>query len=636
MLFPALLLATLLIPGLLICGLLRVREYRFLFAVVLSYFYFIVLLSLAGTFSFSANDLTMLYGVSLLVLGLAVFLGKRWRRPEYTGIYQQLFSTTLSIWTVVTILIFVSLYHWLFGVYDEVPSDIYQHLRYATRALEGLNEDLYQGSVLGFWEKRNIGKVWYELIAWISYISATPLTKSYPSTMVVNSLIFVLAAASCADRMFKPFALTRKNQQLAILLTGFFLISQMGINVYSYIRYYSYAPTIINFVVYFGGLVCILNLFESYDQKIRAALILLIALAVSTTVHFQEGLFLMVAIILMILWTSVAKLWQFRTMGPKRIAWPIIAFVAVIGFCVCAYIYIRLDTEFFAPEHNRIIALDIILPVFGQLYVLDPAYQFIHVVTIWGILIYFLFLINFKYFCNQPFIILGMLSPLLTVFNPVFVDMFIRLDQSTTLWRLSFFIPLHFVAGLLVVILIEKLRQASVVGRLLRCASIAMMFLLLLPSLAMVPLNAYAKLTLGKVGSENRFAYWQDFIEYLTNIENDRRILTDPITGYLIAAFTHHRSYNYKFLPSLGYYRNTFVFDDYEDFPLSRYSGKLIIVNMRNGADSLSGELSGHWHKNVLRISDYYPQNLLDHLENNPDKFEQQWQNNNIRIYYIK
>ena len=40
-----------------------------------------------------------------------------------------------------------------------------------------------------------------------------------------------------------------------------------------------------------------------------------------------------------------------------------------------------------------------------------------------------------------------MLIPFFTVFNPFFTDLFLRLTDSTVLWRFCFLIPIHYVAA---------------------------------------------------------------------------------------------------------------------------------------------------------------------------------------------
>jgi hypothetical protein len=245
-------------------------------------------------------------------------------------------------------------------------------------------------------------------------------------------------------------------------------------------------------------------------------------------------------------------------------------------------------------------------------------------------------LFHLKKLSNQPFLILGMLSPVITVFNPLFVDLFIRLEETKVLWRLCYFIPLHFVAAAVCILLWQCVSRSSFPKQLICSIALLSLFLLLLPSVGPVKLNIYAKTTLERVGIANRVEHWKDMIEFLDTLDNKYEILTDPISGYMISAFTPHRTFQYKFLTGRWYDERPFLFDNYDQFPLSEYNGKLLVVNNRNGDPSRTGELSHHWHKDVLRLSDYYSTALVVHLETNPDRFEKLWSRDRISIYLIR
>jgi hypothetical protein len=59
------------------------------------------------------------------------------------------------------------------------------------------------------------------------------------------------------------------------------------------------------------------------------------------------------------------------------------------------------------------------------------------------------------------------------------------------------------------------------------------------------------------------------------------------------------------------------------------------IVNLRNGNESDTGERSGHWHRQVLRVTEYYSDKLLPHLQEHPDRFKKLWSSSDIFIYRI-
>ena len=103
----------------------------------------------------------------------------------------------------------------------------------------------------------------------------------------------------------------------------------------------------------------------------------------------------------------------------------------------------------------------------------------------------------------------------------------------------------------------------------------------------------------------------------------------------MLDALTEYQSFNYKFLPSRSYYSYPFAFENYDDFPLSKYAGRLLIVNLRNGNKSPAGEISGHWRPGIMQVSDYYTEALLPHLKENPDRFMELWSNNGIYVYRI-
>ena len=640
MLYLMLFLGLFFIPGFLISGLINTRQHRFLYSITLSYFCSILVAVLGVALSMSAHQLAL--GYSMVIAGLLLVAIYRYlqRNPRPYGhqrwLFDAMFSTTLSPVTVALVLVSGIGYHWIFGIYDEIPSDLYQHLAYANNVYEKIRNGGFAENFHSIKFMIRIDRIWYVLLGWATYISGMQVHETFSYTIVTSVLIFMIAVAAVADRIFRSFQLSPLRHQLAILFTVFFVFTQMGINVFSFVRYYGYAPTMINFVVYFSGLVCLLDLFGKCRGSARSIAILVIAVIVGCLVHLQEGLFILMAGGLLAIWHCVAVILEKRSQGTAGILLPVIVLTAIAMLGAGFYIWLRINYNLAPFYHHKVIALPFSVPLMGPLFVLDPNYQFIRVVTIWGVLIYLLFFGFFKYFCKQPLLVVAMLSPLLTVFNPVFADIFMHLGKSTTLWRMCYFIPLHFVAGILIVLLFDRMRQGSFIRKSLSVVSLILMFILLLPGTTTVPINAYAKTTLAKVDSKNRLGYWEDLPGNLRELNDRFWVLVDPVTGYYIEALTRHRANQYKFLPDGNYHRNTFVFDSYDEFPLSKYSGKLLVINLRDGGPGRTGELSGHWHRNVLSVSEYYPQKLIEHLEAYPDRFKKRWSADDITIYYIR
>jgi len=268
---------------------------------------------------------------------------------------------------------------------------------------------------------------------------------------------------------------------------------------------------------------------------------------------------------------------------------------------------------------------------------LNLKYQFIRVITLWGVLVYIAVIFYWRDIRQNVFLVAGLISPILTIMNPFFVDLFLRLDNSTTLWRMSYLIPLHFVAAFLVVKIVEDCRESFKFGirQILGFVFVFLSILLLLPIK-----NTYANIhysrfpTLVAVKPQNNFSHIDDALTALRGMEKKHIVLTDPVTGYVVSGMTHHHSYRHKFLPR-RYIK--FSFDDYNDLPLRKHKGKLVLINQRFGSYSKVGELSRHWSENVLNVERYYPQVLLEHLQANNNRFSLLWESaeKDMRLYKI-
>ena len=627
-----LLLAVLLIPGYLLARLINVSRYLLPVSVSFSYLLFLGMLHVASQFAMPMWGMNLTYGALVLLLA-CLSLGVRGSKDIF-GLFQvdTMFSATVSTALVAGIVAFLSVYFLIFGVYDELPSDFYRHMQYAFNADNSLANEGFGVRIA----QRN--REFYLLVAWIMQNTGNTVIGVYPAVIIVSGFLFLFSFAACADRLYRAFDFSRNVHQFAVAAAVFFVFSQMGLTALSYFRYYGFAPTMLNMAVYFTGLIFIVGLFEKDKQYIRHSAVLLATFVVAANVHFQEGLFIMLAAVLMLAWHI---LWELRPSADnartKRIVYLILAGI-LISLLLFAFLWIRFNYRYRGINQDQIFELSV--TYLGRLFVINPSSRFFSVITVWGGFVFVLFVAYFREMVKQPFLVLGMLSPLLTMFNPVFTDMFLRVGHSTTLWRMSYFVPIHYAGGVLVVLLFLSAVRAGVLKKMLYYSSIAGLILLLLPSIFGFPINKSAKITLGKVGEENSWHHWQDLVEFAaedngSNLNTREPVLTDPVTGYLLRSLTGHRSYNYKFIPSRSYYQHPFSFESYDDFPLSRYSGQVIVVNLRNGGESVAGEKSGHWNRHVLRVSDYYSDKLLPHLQKHPDRFEKIWSSSEIFIYRI-
>lgn len=632
-------LGVLLVPGHLIANLINLRKYQFVFSISFSYAYFLTIVMVGRYFEFSLDQATQLFLVTILVLAVFAISFRGWREILDSLHVASLFSKFVHPSTIVVTGLALVIYHYIAGIYDEVPADLYKHLEYATSAFLSISEH-------GFGEDSGISFIpgegqrdFYILVAWVALITNAEIYEIYPAISIIGVAVFIFGFLSVADRLYQAFRFSSVWHQTAILSGVLFASLQMGLTVFSFIRYYSFAPTMLNFVLYFTGLIVLLDLFECKSNRLRSVIVLIIVTATSAEIHFQESMFILTALVLLTFWKLVQGVvgnHEEISHNSRRLH-----AIVLVGFTLgllLIYLWIRLKYPIRSYSHSEV--LETGFRYIGRVFYLDPGYKFYQVMTIWGVLVYGLTLVHIRRLIPQPFLILAMVSPVVTLFNPLVIEMFMRLGKSTVVWRFGYFVPIHLVAGAIVVFLLSKLREKSIISRVFSLVSMFLLLCFLLPSLAGFHLNSYAKTTLSAVSDRNSWRNWSDLIEYVHEYDRahpdaSKLILTDPITAYMIGAFTKFESYNYKFIPSRAYYQNQFSLADYTNFPLEKYQGKLLIVNNRTGDVSPTGKHSKHWDENVLRLTDYYTPELSEHLENNPDRFNLLWSANKIAVYLV-
>ena len=217
----------------------------------------------------------------------------------------------------------------------------------------------------------------------------------------------------------------------------------------------------------------------------------------------------------------------------------------------------------------------------------------------------------------------------------MFVDLYLRIEGDFSLWRLCFLIPLYAVAALVIVHAVQQWQRYKPRLKLAVGFIIVALLVIPLPISRFEAINKYQRLTNLPVRPDSSYVLWQDLLKQLNGMDKNQNILTDPVTGYVINAMTSHQTFRYKFFASEVYHQYSFVFDSYENFPLSRYRNWLLVVNQRDGTSSHNGRISGHWPEDIMQVSKYYPLSLVQHLQQYPDRFETVWQANEISVYRI-
>jgi len=622
-------LIALILPGWIIVRLAGFDRGRMVLMFASGYMYYVLLAAISKWLNLPLSTFFSLYlGLFTLLALLSLKFHAKGPRAEVHHYWW---------WGLVCVIIAYTLYRFLVGPYTEIPSDLYRHLEFVRLQYDAIAEGTLGKQLSARMLLKQQGGVWYSFYALASYYSGLQLDQSLSWATYANSLIFLCTIYGFSWYIFGQLRLAKSQQLAAALLAVFFVASQFGINVFAYIRYYALAPTMLNMVIYLAAVIAMLELLSWRDSRISYTIFVLVALLASMLVHTQEALFILLSGGLMLAWFALCpeslKLpGQTAFLVKTRRYYVLALLIALLGFMlmvIWTYMNLERPLEFF----GKITQLSQQGPILNRILYLTPGYQMIQVITVWGLVVYALFAIFWRKFVVHPLLFTGMFVPLVSIFNPLFVDWFLRIEGVHTLWRMLYMVPTHFIAALAVVFMYQRSRSAS--GAMVKVRSyvgIALLFALLLP---LGGLNPNSRQTLAATDRDESYTYWQDLIDYLNQPQLGKaNVLTDPITGYVVNALTPHRSNQYKF-----YNKNMLPFNlaDYSDAPLRRYRGWLVVMNARGGGYSETGERARHWPANALDTSAFYTDALAERIRENPQqRFELLWEQNKIRVYRIR
>ena len=545
----------------------------------------------------------------------------------------------------------IVMYLLLVGPYTEIPADAWHHLGEFQQHFTYLQQDQIRPvpNLEDLFSK--YAGYWYFIHAYITHVSGITIAESLQPLTIATSVTFLLSIYIFALFIFGNGALPKRDVAVISALTMVFYVLHFGVNIFSYVRYYAVAPTILNVGVYVSAIGILMQFLRGDSTANKLLALLPIHLLLLAAVHAQEALFLIVMSVSIILLYFIelysGKMYvgaeargtisNWAVFTDKEVAhWrvnTVFVIAVILTIAVCIYSFLNLDRH--DPlKHGRMIAVGDMLPFIKDLYILDPTRDFYEVVTTWGVFVYIAFFLFFKELRQYTYLTAGMLIPLLTVFNPAFTELFLRYSWPEVLWRICYLIPLPFVAGFVVVKSYRLVKgHAPALTKALAFVSAVLLFGLLFPIQNTYIDSRFSRLhTLAPVDDDNNYVMWRDLIEYLET-NPTKGILTDPVSGYVIKGITNKRYNGYKFhkIDHTNLNRDEYSPDTFAAFA----HDWLLVVNMRDGSLSINGERSGHWPENVLEVSKYYSPEFLRYVSNSPNIFKPVWSKDGITVYEI-
>lgn len=451
----------LLVPGYLIARLLGLRRGRFLLAFALSYALLLLNLIPMEWLKTPLWIFTLAFNLQVGFLLVAnVVVG--WRaRDDAVGRRPTWPSLTQCCWPPLAIVAGVLIYLAWAGPYMELPADAWHHVErflYAQQSiLSGHFDRLWIWGDVAWPEYiSHQGWHWYMLHALLCKMSGITMADSWLPLAMANTMVFCLAIYWFAMFLWSRHHIHRIQKIQAALWTTCFAAIGLGVSVFAYIRYYAFAPTILNYVMYLAVIVLACDYLRSPSWWSKAVWLAPILLAAMNVIHAQEAVFAFFMGFGMLLVMEGQWVWSRigRGRAERRVPAQVVNILKIHILFVGGLIVFGLLLFHALQKPMAGYAHAVLMPVFNSellhwtWFVQPPAGQFFQVVTWWGVFVYILFCLYIRQFRRQPFILAGMLMPCLVVFNPLTIVILARwIPDVNTVYRFNYMIPLPFVAG---------------------------------------------------------------------------------------------------------------------------------------------------------------------------------------------
>ena len=523
----------------------------------------------------------------------------------------------------------MAIYGLLVGPYTEVPADFWNHLtriRWEQAVLENGRPRFY-GTTFAQLVNRDYLHGLHGMLAW--FWGLTPDRIVTPAVLVLTTLyalgVYWFAFALLARLRW---SILRKTSVAA--LTVLVTVLWLGAGVFAFVRYYALAPVMVAQVLLFAAIVLALDVLVRRQSGWWAMGGIGVLGAVMALVHVQEALFTAIMLFLLsvvALWRARGNLPRWREDGLLRRALLIFLGLSLIGGIAAAAIF---GLERGAAPRPHIIPMESLFFMLPDLDILNPRYRFYEALSVFGVLVYGLFLIQRRDFRGQIYSYAGMWVPVVTVLNPAFVALYLRVESFNTLWRMAFLIPIPFVAAQLISGYWVRIRSARRGVRAGSALALLALVLALLPVNSPYFANRYSRWSsLQALDDRQSMAWLQDLVVALNELDGPKLVLTDPVTGYVLRASTFHAVPGWKFRPSSVLDLNQLLEKGGVE-ALARRRELLVVVNRRDGVPSRNGRASGHWRQDILKVSGYYPPGLEQSLR---QRLTLVWQRDGITVF---
>lgn len=637
-------LSYLFIPGYLVIRLAKLKDHRVTVYFAIS---FSILIVSQIPYRLTGGSVMMWYGWLHAVMAVTLFSAyfSRFLRLDYFVVKESRGLSEQRVERLGLILVGTgfAIYHFLVGPYTEIPSDFWAHLSRVVDEKYFLKTGVYPAGedIRVLLDDPGFVHFLHGVVA--ELLSVHPLVIVREVTLV-TSLIFVFVYYQFTLRVIDGLKMTHnKRVATALLATGLMVVSY-GVATFSYIRYYAYFPHILNMALAFSSILLVIDYLERAEKKWLYLALAAVLVAIMIIVNRQEAVFALVIIagisVIRLLRTYTSRgefdhrvIYRNRIVGYTTLAFTLA--VVIAGYDL-RHLILGSEDKPIRFTQSGLIDLGRYLRINWQVLIANPTMRFWDTLAPAGIVVYLWYLVRLRWFKGADYLNVGMLSPLVTLFNPLFVWWFLHIASWDPLWRMALVIPVPIVGAVLVIKSFSAPGLVFKSSKFWGSCALSLIFLAsLLPWENTLFENTRSRFpSLAALSKTNGEQLWWDLINVVDQVDGKRHLVTDPVTHYVLSSSTRHRL---KSPGKAGWQHSRDPFSgDYKDRLLYYgMDGGIVIVNERDGSPSKSGSWSGHWPEDILTVSGRYPSDIKRFLQSRKEEFKQIWKGNSIVAYKV-
>lgn len=590
------------------------NEFRMPITLIYSLLYSQLIIAhlLANFFNFSP----MIY-ISLCISSLIILFIVLKAANNFIGIFTNRSDSKFYI----LIFIFWTALIYSIGPFDIVPSDFLQHLSAVRFALIELNHwDYFK--FIGPWYSDKGNHYGYMPQALLAF-----LLGEKPSDLLffwnwLNPLILLLSIFELSLNILRMGKTDPKISGWVSFLSAISFPFIFGVDSFSYIRAYSIAAALPGFILFIFILNIIFSLarFQYVSSDfLKKILLIVFFVFVQYLNHPQEALFSITIIISFILYSAGKSIYlQYFTYDFDIFLVKVIQvyLILVVGYLCAGNIF----------DGKGIFSWG-----FFSVWNFDPLMLLSRVYGVCGTVIFAVSVALLRGASWEKPVYLLIFNMCLFVFNPLFQVLVERFYEEAIIYRFVFVAPISIFLSFAVYKLILKLANRMPESR--------RSFVLLPLGIVFyaIVLTSDKRPSLVPLKSTERAALWGDLTLYLeVNIPEFKRVFSDPVTGYVLNAYTQQQFYGDKFYPRGRYVPLNIA--EFSGSKLQSRRGSLLVVNLRNGDFGEFGRENGHWSDRILEVSGSYTSEFLSFLEMSPEVFRVAWRSSDglITVYLIE